>query len=67
MGREEKRMVPCEVCARAPAPHLLPERAPRELGDGWACQALCPLCLDALLGLFPLRPQWLARREITGR
>lgn len=48
-------MVPCDVCARAPAPHLLPERAPRELGDGWTCQALCPLCLDALLGHAPPR------------
>lgn len=61
--------VPCEVCLQGPYEQLLPERAPRELDDHDDCvyQRLCPRCIDALLGLFPLRPALFARRELTGR
>jgi hypothetical protein len=61
--------VPCDVCLAGPYQQLLPERAPRELGDDTECtyQRLCPRCVDALLHLFPLRPDRFAQRELTGR
>jgi hypothetical protein len=50
--------VPCDVCLAGPYQQLLPERAPRELGDDTECtyQRLCPL-----------RPDRFAQRELTGR
>lgn len=60
-------MVPCEVCCRAPAQQLLPERTPRELSDGWTYHELCVVCLDQVLYLFPFRPHMLTQRELTGR
>ena len=54
----------CDVCMRAGAEQLLPDRSDTE---PWYYQVLCTVCLDALLGAFPLHPAALRRREITGR
>lgn len=64
--------VPCEVCMRfcsEQQQQLLPERTPRELGslDDWTCHALCTVCLDGVLDIFPFRPRLLMERELTGR
>lgn len=53
----------CEVCVRAtPCAQLVPDRAP----DGWRVDALCPLCFDGFLSLFPIVPERLLAREVTG-
>ena len=54
----------CTVCEAADAHVVLPDRSaafPPERYD-----VLCPLCLDQLLGLFPLMPRLLRAREVTG-
>lgn len=63
----------CDVCARTPAPCLVPERADAEPTEGGRCETdgvryhYCTVCLDAMLSVFPISPRELARRELTGR
>ena len=53
----------CSVCQSVDATQIVPERSTED----WLFYAFCPLCLDALIGLFPLSPRKLVRRELTGR
>lgn len=54
----------CSVCARPDAHSLLvPDR---HEGDAWEARPFCPLCLDAMLAVFPLHPRRFLRRELTG-
>ena len=55
-------MRPCVVCAACDAPQRVPER-----GEGTRVDRFCPLCLDAMLAAFPLRPRRFLARELTGR
>ena len=55
-------MRPCVVCAACDAPQRVPER-----GEGTRVDRFCPLCLDAMLAVFPLRPRRFLARELTGR
>lgn len=54
--------IPCDIC-EAVSTQLVPDRAP----DVDTVFGLCPLCFDALLGAFPLRPSRIFQRELTGR
>ena len=57
----------CTACASADALNLVP--TDRGGGDDLVVRfhVLCPLCLDELLRVFPLRPRMFSRRETTGR
>ena len=60
----------CSVCDHSNAPQLVPERGQAADGheaDEALCYLYCTVCLDELVGLFPLTPRMLRDRELTGR
>lgn len=54
---------PCNVCDRAGAVQLVPDRHEE---DTWRVRVFCTRCLDEMLALFPLRPRTFRERELTG-
>ena len=55
----------CSVCVRHVGTQLVPDRS--EHDPPYRFQVMCPLCLDAFCDLFPLRPETLFRRQLTGK
>ena len=63
--RQEVGHMFCDVCGDSPAEYVVPERS-----DSEHCQQMwpfCLLCLDEMLGFFPIRVAILHLRELTGR
>ena len=59
--------MPCHVC-HCPGKVLVPERNPSlAKADDARVYHFCPLCLDAMLAVFPLTPRRIFGRELTGR
>lgn len=56
----------CTACAGAPKVvlQLVPDRF--EEDPPYTYEALCPLCLDEFLGVYPKLHRLLLRRELTG-
>ena len=55
----------CSACCANRAEQLVPERG--DASPPYRYDAMCPLCLDAFLAVFPITPQAFASREVTGR
>ena len=52
----------CHVCMSTQGWHVVPDRCPQV----WRFDVLCPVCVDALLAVFPLVPAMFGNRELTG-
>lgn len=51
----------CTVCL-SPAHNVVPERS-----EEWLFHGFCTVCLDEMLGFFPITVKALRARETTGR
>lgn len=57
----------CTVCLNNTASQIIPNRGANEFCDNDQFEILCPLCFDALLGVFPICTYMFHNRELSGK